>query len=143
MKLTITPQDFVKSVTMDAGWRKAKIKEVTREQNKEKTGMNNVVLFEIENGDLPNGLPDLREIKVWYSDAYPANWIPLLEALFDRKFTVESFDSDFEFDPNTFIGTYVWVEISREPVLDRATKKDTGRLQNGIKMFMNINNSPV
>ena len=66
-----------------------------------------------------------------------------MEALFDKKFTVESFDADFDFDPNTFIGTYVWVEVSREPILEKNTKKDTGRLQNGIKMFMNIANSPV
>jgi hypothetical protein len=144
MKLSISVQDFAKAIVMDPGWRKAKIKSVEREQNAAKTGMNTVLTFEVENGILPHvNMPDLRDLKQWYSDAYPANWLPLLEALLDRKFTLETFSEDLDFDPNEYIGTEVWVEIGREPIIDKNTKKDTGRLQNSIKGFLNIDNSPL
>ncbi len=143
MKLTLSVQAFVASVTMSPGWRKMKIKEVTREQNKAKTGMNTVILWNVDNGMLPSHEPDIREMKQWYSDAYPANWVPLLEAIFDKKYDVQTFTEDFEFDPMQFIGTEVWGEILVAPVLDQNTKKDTGRIQNNIGQMMNIEKSPV
>lgn len=141
MKLKVTTQDFVKSVTMEPGWRKITVKEVTRESNKAKTGMNTVILWSIDNGPLNGGI-DTREVKQWFSDTHMANWIPLLEAIFNRKYTIEDFE-EVEFDPMAFVGTVVWGDVQVEPILDQATKKDTGRLQNTIKQYMNIENSPV
>lgn len=140
MKLTISVQDVAKMQLVEPGWRKAKVKSVEREQNAARTGMNTIVKFEIDNGVLPNGIPDLREITQWFPDSYIANWIPLLEAVYDKKFTLETMNEGFDFDPSTLLDVVIWADVTRTAILQ--DKKDTGRMRNEIKGYQALNNPP-
>ena len=82
MRLQINPEDILRSVVLEPGWYKTKIKDVAEEPSKKGDSTNYVVDFVVvsgptqKEGRTPVGVP----IRRYYSEKAPGFVIPLFKA---------------------------------------------------------------
>jgi len=121
MKLTVKPQDVLRSKTMDPGWYVAKITKMVDKPAVKDGSMNTEMQVEIVSpaggGETPyKGVPIMH----WFNEKYPQFTIEFIEAMGGT--VSETKNVEFELGVN-LVGKPVEVNVINEMYLTRMTNK--------------------
>lgn len=108
-KITITVEDIKATLTMEAGWKKAKLIAMPVEPSAKKDSMNYKFTFEIENEP-----GDIRKLIYNVNDKNKKMFTIGLIAVYEAVMNVTvSEDKSLELEPETWIGLECWVEMDK------------------------------